>query len=331
MGANSIPFLELETALRIAADVMRPEHFYVGANLALEWDNAEKEETSWEVFQGRLLDSAHTRERRVFETWNVYQIEPGGRSAEPLLSLKWDAATRRFYVVRGIDSYVWEGYDSGGGVILSRERRKWVRELVGAVALDDFTDAGELRDELIRLLFHAVVGTSRLPLTSVEAPLPAFSFAQLLYCHGIGEPGAGPVRSVESLARATAKPGLNRLERVKLLEAFLHAVPLADVGAAACRFAPHSTKKDIIALLQGLFNETSLSPYTGLGEKTVALLDALKALEKPMIEVHLSNPYAREPFRHHSYVSAVAKGVIAGFGDHGYLLAMDAMARLVTS
>ena len=66
--------------------------------------------------------------------------EADGRSAEPLLSLKWDATARRFYVVRGIESYVWEGYDSGGGVILSRERRKWVRELVGAVALDNYTD-----------------------------------------------------------------------------------------------------------------------------------------------------------------------------------------------
>jgi hypothetical protein len=268
--------LSLEAVRQIAADVMRPQHFYAGAGLTLEWGRAEKEETSWEVFKGRLLDPAHTRERQVFETWNVYQIESDGRSAEPLLSLKWDAAARRFYVVRGIDSHVWEGYDSGGGVILSRERRKWVRELVGAVALEDFTDAGELRDELICLLFHAVVGTSRLPLTSVEAPLPAFSFGQLLYCHGIGEPDGGPVRSYESLAQATARPGLNRLERVKLLEAFLHTVPFADVGAASRLFAPHTTSKDLTALLRGLFNAASLSPYTGLGEKTVAFLDALE-------------------------------------------------------
>jgi hypothetical protein len=276
VGANSIPFLELETALRIAAEVMRPEHFYIGANLALEWVHAEMEETSWEVFQWRLLDSAHTREHRVFESWNVYQKETDGRSAEPLLSLRWDALGQRFYVVRGIDSYVWEGYDSGGGVILSRERRKWVRELVGAVALDDFSDAGELRDELIRLLFHAVIGTSRLPLTSVEAPLPAFSFGQLLYCHGIGEAGGGSVRSPESLARAAAKPGLNRLERVKLLEAFLHAVNVEGMDAASRLLARHTPAKDFTTLLRSLFNETSLSPYTGLGEKTVALLDALE-------------------------------------------------------
>jgi hypothetical protein len=268
--------MNLETVSQIAADVLRPEHFYAGTQLTLEWDHAEKEETSWEVFKGRLLDPAHTRERRVFETWNVYQMGTDGRSAAPLLSLKWDAAARRFYVIRGIDSYVWEGYDSGGGVILSRERRKWVRELIGAVALEDFSDGGDLRDELICLLFHAVVGTSRLPLTSVEAPLPAFSFGQLLYCHGLGEPDGGPVRSYETLAQATARPGLNGLERVKLLEAFLHAVPLAEVGKAACRFAPHLTAKDNIALLRSLFNAASLSPYTGLGEKTVVFLDALE-------------------------------------------------------
>jgi 3-dehydroquinate dehydratase-2 len=62
---------------------------------------------------------------------------------------------------------------------------------------------------------------------------------------------------------------------------------------------------------------------------SVALLDALRTLEKPIVEVHLSNPYAREPFRHKSYVSPVAKGVICGFGMDGYLYAIDAMAKFV--
>ena len=54
-----------------------------------------------------------------------------------------------------------------------------------------------------------------------------------------------------------------------------------------------------------------------------------KALDKPIIEVHLSNPHQREPFRHHSYVSSVAKGVIMGLGSIGYVMAIDAMAALV--
>ena len=64
---------------------------------------------------------------------------------------------------------------------------------------------------------------------------------------------------------------------------------------------------------------------------SIALHDALKALDKPIIEVHLSNPKRRETFRHHSYVSETAKGVIFGLGSTGYLLAVEAMAELVGS
>jgi len=61
---------------------------------------------------------------------------------------------------------------------------------------------------------------------------------------------------------------------------------------------------------------------------SVALYDAIKAISVPVIEVHISNPHARERFRHRSYVSPVAHGVIAGFGPLGYQLALDAAARL---
>ncbi len=59
------------------------------------------------------------------------------------------------------------------------------------------------------------------------------------------------------------------------------------------------------------------------------MLDALKAVELPVIEVHLSNIYRREQFRHNSLVSQAARGVICGLGAHGYLLALDAIARIV--
>ena len=61
---------------------------------------------------------------------------------------------------------------------------------------------------------------------------------------------------------------------------------------------------------------------------SVALHDAIRSIEAPVIEVHLSNVFAREAFRHHSTVSAVAKGVICGFGGESYLLAIDAIAAL---
>ncbi|HEX8444125.1 MAG TPA: type II 3-dehydroquinate dehydratase [Allosphingosinicella sp.] len=66
----------------------------------------------------------------------------------------------------------------------------------------------------------------------------------------------------------------------------------------------------------------------GFTHSSVALHDAVKAIVTPVIEVHLSNPQAREPFRHRSYVAPVARGTITGFGKLGYLLALDAAARL---
>lgn len=62
---------------------------------------------------------------------------------------------------------------------------------------------------------------------------------------------------------------------------------------------------------------------------SVAIMDALQVLDAPVVELHLSNIFKREPFRHHSYVSPVAAGLICGFGAHGYILALDAMARLI--
>ena len=62
---------------------------------------------------------------------------------------------------------------------------------------------------------------------------------------------------------------------------------------------------------------------------SVALRDALRALDRPLVEVHVSNPHSRERFRHHSHISSVAKGVIVGFGANGYVLAVDALAALL--
>lgn len=66
----------------------------------------------------------------------------------------------------------------------------------------------------------------------------------------------------------------------------------------------------------------------GLSHSSVALHDAVKAIGVPVIEVHLSNPQARESFRRRSLIAAAAKGTIAGFGALGYELALDAAARL---
>lgn len=64
---------------------------------------------------------------------------------------------------------------------------------------------------------------------------------------------------------------------------------------------------------------------------SVAIMDAFLACDYPVVEVHIGNLFQRESFRHHSYVSLVAEGLICGFGAHGYLLALDAVDKLTGS
>jgi len=64
---------------------------------------------------------------------------------------------------------------------------------------------------------------------------------------------------------------------------------------------------------------------------SIALHDAIRSIDAPVVEVHLSNVFARESFRHHSMISAVVKGVICGFGAESYLLAVDAIAAMAAA
>ncbi|HLA20071.1 MAG TPA: type II 3-dehydroquinate dehydratase [Pseudolabrys sp.] len=80
------------------------------------------------------------------------------------------------------------------------------------------------------------------------------------------------------------------------------------------------TKAAGVVLNAGAYTHTS-----------IAIHDALKATTMPVVEVHLSNPFARESFRHHSYISSVAQGVICGFGAQGYVFAIDALADLLAN
>ena len=76
--------------------------------------------------------------------------------------------------------------------------------------------------------------------------------------------------------------------------------------------------QDAVIINAGAFTHTS-----------IAILDALQLVEVPVIELHLSNIFAREEFRHHSYISPCATGVICGFGAAGYELALEATKRLL--
>lgn len=82
--------------------------------------------------------------------------------------------------------------------------------------------------------------------------------------------------------------------------------------------------------------QTAAADFSGIvlnaaaySHTSIAILDALRAADLPVIEVHLSNVYRRESFRSHSYVSQAALGVICGLGSQGYLLALDALAKIL--
>jgi hypothetical protein len=263
--------------------LLGPAHFFARKGIDLRWERATAEDVSWEIFHGRLLDPARTRQRVVFTSWNVFLAQPSEAAAvtEPLLSLKLDAAGGVLYVVRGLECYAWEGYDAGDNVILSRERRKWVRELTGTIRLEHFNDLSDVEDEIACQLFRAVVGASRLPLASVEAPHPLYSFGDLFYCYRPWT-DAGPIRSWQELAAFLLHPEVSWREQASVMETVLHNVTLAEMPAAAEWWLKNSPEQtfaahDLARLLRTLFNEVSLSPWTDLVEKTLAFVRALEA------------------------------------------------------
>lgn len=134
-------------------------------------------------------------------------------------------------------------------------------------------------------------------------------------------------------------PNLNLLGRRE--PGIYGATTLADIETACvengkrlgldvtCRQSNHEGElvtwvQDVYRQFAGLVINPGAYSHT-----SIALHDAMRALEEPIIEVHLSNIHQRESFRHHSYVSLVAKGVICGFGDKGYEMALAGLSSML--
>lgn len=98
-----------------------------------------------------------------------------------------------------------------------------------------------------------------------------------------------------------------------------------------CDFRQSNVEGELVTWVQEAREKGSgiIMNAAGLTHTSVALLDALQAADVPIIEVHLSNIFRREDFRHHSYVSKAAVGVICGLGAQGYALAVEAMAGIL--
>ena len=126
----------------------------------------------------------------------------------------------------------------------------------------------------------------------------------------------------------TREPELYGTQTLKDVEALCskHASSLS----IKTEFRQSNSESEIIGWVQaakGAFDGVIINP-AGLTHTSVALLDALKILTCPIIEVHISNIFQREEFRQHSYVSKAAKGVISGLGAEGYLLALTALSKM---
>lgn len=104
----------------------------------------------------------------------------------------------------------------------------------------------------------------------------------------------------------------------------------ADLGLEL-HFAQSNHEGTLVDWIQAARNEAAaivINP-AALTHTSVAILDALTMFDGPVVEVHISNVHRREEFRRHSYVSARADAVIAGCGTHGYILALQHVARLL--
>lgn len=128
------------------------------------------------------------------------------------------------------------------------------------------------------------------------------------------------------------------LDRLGLREPGIYgAVTLADIEKQARHraaergfqlvFKQSSHEGDLVDWLHEAADSTGIVLNAGAyTHSSIALHDAIRTIGAPVVEVHLSNVFAREAFRHHSTISSVAKGVICGFGAESYLLAIDAIA-----
>lgn len=122
------------------------------------------------------------------------------------------------------------------------------------------------------------------------------------------------------------EPGVYGSATLSDIEAACSALA-AELGYA-CVFHQSNSEGDLVSHIQdaGAAGSPVVLNAGAYTHTSVAIHDAIRASSADVIEIHLSNVHAREAFRHHSYVTPVAKGVISGFGVNSYLLAIRAIA-----
>ncbi|HEX3316112.1 MAG TPA: hypothetical protein VHR72_14540, partial [Gemmataceae bacterium] len=271
--------MDVDSLIAAISLLWRPGNFYVGNGLRCAWQFETTQHVPWELFRGTLVESARAP-ANTFLAWNLLPVDAGKVADDPLISVLLDETDRQVHVTRGYLVYAHE-IDAG---LETQEVRRWRRELVGTLALADYSDL-ELVAELRTLIDHAIVGTSRLPLTSVEAPHPAFSLGQLVY---VSRERAGdrPARRWSEILAPDASMS------AMILEAALRAVAPGDIDALADAVRG---RQDIASLFRQMFNEVSLSPYADFVDNALALVSKLLS---PAEEIDLVGHLLRQLGRH---------------------------------
>lgn len=243
----------------------------------------------WEVYRGHLLDAKQTRETAELAAWDFVLHGDEPCCDGPLVSILHDAATGRLHVTRNILVHGWETWEPASNVIESRPAEVWHRELVGTLDASDFADVNSLETALRDYVFLATIGTSRLPTTSLESPLPAYSLGRLAYFPGIQRPAKQPLRTGTEVLSATA--ALSAVEGAKALETLLRSHDISDVPVLADQWVDEmrshadtaigppvcspGANMRCVDLLRTVIEHVSLSSYTRFAENFAALLRRL--------------------------------------------------------
>lgn len=273
-----------------AASVLSAGRFFAAPPYRLRIEHNPPAAEPWEVFQGHLLGPQQTRNEAVLESFDVF-LDGENTGQGPTLSIKFDRVQQQVHVVRGFAAWVFEPYEEAPNVILTRQRPGWTRELVGSVHLEVVHSREALIRLLERLVFLAVVGTSRLAITSLESPLSAYSLGWLHYLPTAaettmgttrGQPGSSdtswttPVALVDAAIQSVELPQV----AAKTLEAALRAAQSDEVAELRQRLvtgwqAAGLAPEQLVAVLKDVFHGVALSPYTNFADNLVSLLRGL--------------------------------------------------------
>lgn len=275
----------------IIAKVLSPGHFFIHAAFELIFEKPIIETVTWEVFRGQLLDARHTRTQQTFSSHHVRFKSIQSSASQPLLSIRVDGAAeleppgarqlrpRTLHVTRWLECRIWEAFDDTG-TIGSREVERSVEELVGSIPLEDCAGVEQVHYELGLLLLHAFVGLSRLPLNSVEAPLPVFSLGMAGFFPGLQHGlvyGSNPLTLIQQTCQSVSDFGL---VETKQLELFLRTATPIELALGSKLLSQQwqergTAEAALMARLRRLFNEVSLTPYTDFVDKALTFASML--------------------------------------------------------